>query len=138
MKMIKETRQQIARIANELYRRKIRRKATNKEKRILKVMKENFGSEKLTNNMLRVKKENLLDFLRTQKIILEGIKRRAKRIRNNILYKENQSVLFKENDITYEGETPQIETVREFWSEIWETETQTPLRNWMQEIEKNK
>ena len=52
--------------------------------------------------------------MRTQKIILEDIKRRVKRIRNNILYKENQSVLFKENDTTYEGETAQMETVRDF------------------------
>ena len=60
--MIKETRQQIARIANELHRRKIRRKATNKEKRILKVMKKNFGSEKFTNNMSSKKKRKSIKF----------------------------------------------------------------------------
>ena len=77
MKMIKETRQQIARIANELYRRKTRRKATNKEKGILKVMKEKFGSEKLTNNMLREKKENLLDFMRTEKNHIRRYKKKS-------------------------------------------------------------
>ena len=41
---------------------------------ILKAMKELFGNEKLANNMFREKKESLVDFTRTQKIILEGIK----------------------------------------------------------------
>ena len=59
--LIKETRQKIARIANELYRRKIRRKATHKEKKILKEMKLMFEDGRITNNKLKEKKEELLD-----------------------------------------------------------------------------
>ena len=134
--LIKETRQKIARIANELHRRKIRRKATHKEKRILKEMKLMFEDGRITNNKLKEKKEELLDLLRTQKIILEGMKRRTKRIRNNILYCENQSKLFKDDNIIYEGQTPNIENLRDFWGGIWELEAQTPTKVWMQEIEK--
>ena len=133
--LIKETRQNIARIANELHRRKVRRKATVKEKKILKEMKCMFEDGNITNNNLKEKKEELLDFLRTQKIILEGMKRRSKRIRNNILYQENQSLLFRDDKLIYEGQKPKIEDLRDFWAGIWEIETETPKKNWMQEVE---
>ena len=49
-KEIKELRQWIARTSNELFRRKVRRKATKKEKEILKQLKVQIGNELTSNN----------------------------------------------------------------------------------------
>ena len=49
-KKIKELRQWIARTSNELFRRKLRRKATKKEKEILKQLKVQMGNELTSNN----------------------------------------------------------------------------------------
>ena len=54
---IKELRQWIARTDNEIYRRKTRRKASQKEKRIIKNLKQLIGSKTMTNKELKNKKE---------------------------------------------------------------------------------
>ena len=76
---IKELRQWIARADNEIYRRKIRRKASKKEKIIIKNLKQKTGNKDLTNNVLKLHKEEWLDKLRTEIISLNVMSTRKKR-----------------------------------------------------------
>ena len=66
LKEIKELRQWIARTSNKLFRRKVRRKATTKEKEMLKLLKLQMGKE-LTSNNLKIAKEQWIDKLRYKK-----------------------------------------------------------------------
>ena len=97
-------------------------------------MKEKYNNKNISEQFLKERKEELLDLIRTQKVILEGMIRRSKRIRNNILYKENQKVLFSQEKAVYEGEIPDMGKMREFWGGIWEKEAKTPARVWMKDI----
>ena len=132
---IKELRQWIARADNEIYRRKTRRKASNKEKKIIKNLKEQTQSKKLTNEELKQKKEEWLDVLRTEKVSLRVIQKRKKRIKNNTLFNSNQKILFAEKDKETIGELPEMEKFEEFWSNIWEKKETTPDKPWMNKIE---
>ena len=51
----------------------------------------------MTNEELKNKKEEWLDKLRTEKVLLKAMNVRVKRIRNNKLYIENQNKLFAED-----------------------------------------
>ena len=55
---------------NELFRRKVRRKATKNEKEILKQLKAQIG-KRLTHNHLKIEKEQWTDKLRYKKVKLE-------------------------------------------------------------------
>ena len=66
-KEIKGLRQWIARANNKLFRKKVRRKATKKEKRILQQLKIQMGKE-LTSNNLKIAKEQWTDKLRYKKV----------------------------------------------------------------------
>ena len=131
---IKELRQWIARTDNEIYRRKTRRKASQKEKRIIKNLKQLIGSKTMTNEELKNKKEEWLDKLRTEKVLLKAMNVRVKRIRNNKLYIENQNKLFAEDVDEKTGELPRIEKFEEYWSNIWEKVGNTPTEPWMDQI----
>ena len=133
---IKELRQLIARADNEIHRRKVRRKASKKEKSIIKSLKIKIGSKKMTNDELKLSKEEWLDKLRTELVLLKVMNTRKKRIKNNILFKENQKKLFADDgDDEKMGELPEIEKFEEYWSSIWEKIGHTPTRPWMKKME---
>ena len=79
-------------------------------------------------------KEEWLDKLRTEIILLKVMRTRKKRIRNNILYRENQKKLFADDERKI-GELPEIEKFEEYWSGIWEKIEETPKKPWMKKIE---
>ena len=71
MKML---RQYIARAANEIHRRKIWRKATNKEKKMLKNLKRIANSDLSSLRELSAAKEKWLDEVKEGKIRENGCK----------------------------------------------------------------
>ena len=64
-------------MSNELFRKKVRRKATKKKKEILKQLKVQMGKE-LTSNSLRIAKEQWIDKLRYKQVKLENISERER------------------------------------------------------------
>jgi len=68
---MKKLRQDIARIGNELHRRKQQRRATGKEKRILKELRTKLNNRDLTSANLRIAKEQWIDKLRYKRVKLE-------------------------------------------------------------------
>ena len=79
---MKKLRPDIARAGNELHRRKQQRKATKKEKEILRELKTNMNGKEVTPNYLKMAKEQWLDKLRYKKIKLVKLieKRNKKKI----------------------------------------------------------
>ena len=84
-KEMKELRQNIARASNEIHRKKQRRKATLKEKKILKELKEKMHKEATTCN-LRIIKEQWVDKLRYKKVKLAKYMGKRKRKLDNIMF----------------------------------------------------
>ena len=68
---MKQLRQKIARISNEMHRRKEKRKATKREKRNLADLKKQMGGVTATNAALASYKEIWIDQLRYKKIKFE-------------------------------------------------------------------
>ena len=134
---IKELRQWIARIANELHRRKERLKSTNKEKKIMKELRVITGLNSISNSEMIIKKEEMLDEMRYHQISLQKIRERAKRIKDNKMFIKNEGVFYRDLGKSYEteGVAPDIERFVDFWANIWEEDTKTPLRPWMQDIQ---
>ena len=93
MKML---RQYIARAANEIHRRKIWRKATNKEKKILENLKRRANSDLSSLRELLAAKEKWLDELRSKKVKLEKIVARDKRIKNNNIFVRNEGTFYRQ------------------------------------------
>ena len=62
-KRIRTLRNLLAKVGNELHRRKLRRKATNREKQILKEIKEEIPNGEMSAQALMKKKEEWLDEL---------------------------------------------------------------------------
>ena len=93
MKML---RQYIARMANEIHQRKIWRKATNKEKKILENLKRKANSDLSSLRELLASKEKWLDELRSKKVKLEKIVARDKRIKNNNMFVRNEGIFYRQ------------------------------------------
>ena len=60
-KLPKEARQMVAWISNEIHRRKVRRKATKKEKMILERLRNKIDSQPMNNNELIKVQEKWLE-----------------------------------------------------------------------------
>ena len=99
-KEIKQLRQVVAKVSNELYRRRMRRKATKKEKKIIKELKASIGKETTSYN-LRNAREQWLDTLRYKNIKLANVKRNKG---------ENKTMLCS-NEIRKDSS--------EHWKEMW-------------------
>ena len=65
--IMKQLRQLIARIANELHRRKMRRKPTKRERRLLQEIGTRIEGGRIRSDNLRAAKEGWLDELRSKK-----------------------------------------------------------------------
>ena len=86
MKML---RQSIARAGNELHRRKQKRKATDKEKKILKDLKHQMEESKTISMNIRRYKEKWVDQLRYKKVKLERMIKRGNRIKDNANFEKD-------------------------------------------------
>ena len=135
MKML---RQYIARTANEIHRRKIWRKATNKEKKILENLRRRANSDLSSLRELLAAKEKWLDELRSKKVKLEKIVARDKRIKNNNMFVRNEGTFYRQTKKLEKqvGRVPSINKFTDFWAGIWEDDSKTPVTKWMRGIEK--
>ena len=130
--------QYIARAANEIHRRKIWRKATNKEKKILENLKRRANSDLSSLRELLAAKEKWLDELRSKKVKLEKIVARDKRIKNNNMFVRNEGAFYRQTKKLEKqvGRVPSINKFTDFWAGIWEDDSKTPVTKWMKGIEK--
>ena len=131
-KEIKELRQKIAKTSNELYRRKQRRKATAKEKAILKELRTKSQKDATSSNLRKVR-EIWLDQMRYKKVKLAKYTEKRRRKQDNIMFQRDQEGFFRtlEEDGTREGEMPEMDKFVDFWGERKE---RTPYMPWMEEI----
>ena len=134
---LKKLRQAVARISNELFRRKTRRKATEKEKGILRMLKDKAQSKLINNMQLLNAKEKWIEELRYVKVKIERTKIKDAKIRDNKMFKEDQGKFYKSIEKVKEkkGKVPEIGKFVEFWAGIWEDESVTPYKQWMKNIE---
>ena len=114
---MKKLRQDIARAVNKLHRRKQQRKATKKEKEILREFKMNMNGNEVTPNNLKMAKEQWLDKLRYKKIKLVKFIEKCNRKKDNIMFPKDQKSFFRtlEKVEKQEGEMPEMENFVEFW-----------------------
>ena len=135
-KQLKEARQIVAWSANEMNRRKTKRKATKKERQIVRRLEERVGRRMNSNAELIQAKEKALGDLRYLKVKVERARTRDARIRNNRMFVEDQAMFYRRTQGASEktGKVPNIEKFENFWAGIWEDETQTPYRKWMNTV----
>ena len=93
-KEITELRQIIAKTNNKLYRRRQRRKATKKEKEIIKELRVLTETD-TTNYNLRNAREQWLDKLRYKKIKLTKCEEKPRRKQDNIMFQQDQKGFFR-------------------------------------------
>ena len=117
---MKRLRQDIARAGNELHRRKQQRKATKKEKEIIKHLRTSMNGQEVTPKNLRVVKEQWLDKLRYKKVKLEKWVEKRNRKKDNIMFQKDQKNFFRalEKVEKHEGEMPEMDKFVEFWGDI--------------------
>ena len=92
---MKELRQGITRISNELHWRKVRRKPSNKEKAVLGNLKAKLNDVQLNSQKLRMVKEEWIDKLRYKKVKMQKYIEKRNRIQDNIMYQRDQWSFFK-------------------------------------------
>ena len=134
---MKQLRQKIARVSNELHGRKQKRKATRKEKMILTELKTQVEGLKLTARTLIRYKEIWIDQLRYKKVKLEKMMERRGRIMDNDIFEKGERNFCRkiENNTKYEGKTPEVDKFVNFLGGIWEKKTKIPNRNRQKAIE---
>ena len=113
---MKELRQRIARTNDELYRRRQKRKATKKEKKLLKQLTSSMDGLEPTTSTIRTHKEQWIGKLRYEKIKLQKMTERGKRIMDNAIFERDQKSFFRkiESSTSHEGRIPEIEKFVEF------------------------
>ena len=101
-------------------------------------LKEWAGQQLNKNEDLLLVKERALDELRYRNVKLKRIKNRDARVRNNRMFQEDQGAFYRKTQETEQlrGEVPDMEKFEEFWGGIWEDETKTPNRKWMNTVAK--
>ena len=133
---LKELRQLVARVSNEIYRRTKRRKATKKEKVIFRQLVSKANNSMNCKQQLQQAKEKWLEELRYTKVKMEKMKSRDGKIRDNNLFRDNQSQFYRsiEDKQENQGKVPDIEKFVKFWAGIWEDESVTPYKKWMSTV----
>ena len=113
-KEIKSLRQLVAKTSNELHRRKVHRKASQKEKSIIKELRERTKKETTSYN-LRNAKEEWLDKLRFKKVKLIKEEEKQRRKHDNIKFQCDKKGFFRklEEDDAQEGKLPEMENFGE-------------------------
>ena len=135
-KQVKEARQMVAWMSNEIHRRKVKRKITKKEKRILERLRSKVQNKLVKNEEFLKAKEIWLEELRYRKTKLGKIRTRDEKIRNNKMFREDEGRFYRKinNAKGRRGTVPDIDKFVEFWAGIWEDETSTPHRRWMRTV----
>ena len=82
-----------------------------------------------------------MDSANTEKInkpTTKCIKIKDARICNKEMFQEDQGTFYRKTQgmKQLKGKVPKIEKFEEFWAEIWEDNTKTPQRNWMNTVAK--
>ena len=133
---MKQLCQKIARINNEMHRRKEKRKTTKREKRNLADLKNQMGGVTTTNAALASYKEIWIDQLRYKKIKFEKMTERGERIKDNAMFEKGQRNFYNkiEKNEKFTGEQPEMEKFTDFWGGIWEKEDVTPMLPWMDNV----
>ena len=133
---MKELRQRIVRANNELYRRRQKRKATKKEKKLLKQLTSSVDCLEPTISTIRTYKEQWIDKLRYKKIKLQKMTERGERIMDNAILERDQKSFFRimESSTSHDKHIPEIEKFVESWGGIWEKEERTPEVPWMEKV----
>ena len=85
---IKELRQIVAKTSNKLYRMRQRRKATKKEKKVIKELRVMIDKDKINYN-LRNRREQWLDNLRYKKIKLAICEEKQRTKQDNIMFQRD-------------------------------------------------
>ena len=135
-KKVKESRQMVACLSNEIHRRKTKRKLTKKEKKILQRLQSKVSNKLIKNEDLLKMKEIWLEELRYRKTKLGKIRIRGEKIKNNRMFREDEGMFYRKINNTKErqGTVPDIEKFVDFWAGIWEDETSTSYRRWMRTV----
>ena len=109
-KRIKEVRQIVAWTANEIHRRRVKRKATEKEKENVQMLKKWADMELRRENDLKYVKEKALDELRYYLTKLKKTRLRDDRIRYNRMFREDQGMFYRKTQGMREkkGNAPHI------------------------------
>ena len=133
-KEIKELQQKIAKTSNELYRRKQQRKATAKEKAILKELRTKSQKDTTSSNLRNVR-EIWLHQMRYKKVMLAKYTEKRRK-QDNIMFQRDQKGFFRtlEEDGTREGEMQEMNKFVDFWGGIWERKERTFYMPRMEEI----
>ena len=133
---IKELRQILAWTSNEIHRRRDKRKSTKKEREIFQKLKEWANQQLNRNEDLIYVKEKAWEELRYRNIKVKRIKIKDAGIRNNRMFQEDQGMFYRKTlgMKQLKGKVPKIEKFEEFWAGIWEDDTKTPQRKWMNTI----
>lgn len=116
LKQLKEARQVVAWSANEMHRRKSRRKASLKEKKIIRRLEDRAEQKMLRNEDLLQLREKSLRDLRYYKVKIDKLKVRDARIQNNRMFSEDQAGLYRKTSKVKRmtGNMPNIEKFEEF------------------------
>ena len=135
-KQVKEARHMVAWLSNEIHGRKVKRKITKKEKRILERLRSKGQNKLIKNEEFLKAKEIWLEELRYRKTKLGKIRTRNEKIRNNKMFREDEGRFYRKinNAKGRRGTVPDIDKFVEFWAGIWEDETSTPHRRWMRTV----
>ena len=122
-KQIKELHQIVAKMSNELYRRRQPRKATKKEKEIIKKSRALIDND-ITNFNLRNAREQWLDKLRHKKINLAKCEEKRRRKQDNFMFQQDQKGFFRtlEGEEAHDGEMTEMKKFIKSWGGIWERE----------------
>ena len=90
------------------------------------------------NEELICEKEKAIDKLRYRNIKMKRIKIKDARIRNNEMFQEDQGMFYRKTQRMKQqkGKAPKMETFEEFWTGIWEDNTKTLQRKWMNTVAK--
>jgi hypothetical protein len=124
----------------EIHRRRLARKATEKEKRILRELSiaAKVSLNAITISKLRELKLDCIDEIRMMRVKREAKVKTIKKRKNNREFEENEKIFYRKMDEKeLHGEAPKIEQVDAFWRGIWETEGDQNLESkWIEEVEK--
>ena len=135
-KQLKEARQMVAWIGNEIFRQDKKRKAIKKELKIVAKVMQKARSSLSNKASLLTEKELWLDELRYRKAELNKVRTRDAKIRNNRMFKEDERRFYRNINCinNKKGVVPDMEKFVAFWAEIWEDETKTPHKKWMDNV----
>ena len=100
-----------------------------------------MGRQQLNRNEeLICVKEEAFDKLRYRNIKVKRIKIKYGRIRNNKMFQEDQGMFYRKTQETKQlkGKVTKIENVEEFWTGLWEHNTKTLHRKWLNTVAKKK